>query len=73
MPPRSLRASKAGASVLPEAAQVAFLVDAAHLMAIKDPAMSAYLGRRALEVCRGDSHDLHGTPPPPPALCPTYN
>ena len=67
MPPRSLRASKAGASVLPEAAQVAFLVDAAHLMAVKAPAMSAYLGRRALEVCRRDDRTalMHASRPPP--------
>ena len=71
MPPRSLRASKAGASVLPEAAQVAFLVDAAHLVAVKDPAMSAYLGRRALEVCQGYfDGPLLEHPLPPTPLCP---
>ena len=71
MPPRSLRASKAGAGVLPEAAQVAFLVDAAHLMAVKAPAMSAYLGRRALEVRQ--RHNLylsHPSIPTRPPLSP---
>ena len=68
MPPRSLRTSKAVTRVLPEAAQVAFLVDAAHLMSVKAPAMAAYLGRRALEV----SADIRAVtlvtdklPPPP--------
>ena len=50
MPPRPLRASKATAQYLPEAAQVAFLLDAARLLAPDVPELSAYLGRRALEV-----------------------
>ena len=70
MPPRALRASRSVTAVLPEAAQVAFLVDAAHLMTVKAPAMAAYLGRRALVVCRVAiqkySFTVHETPLHPP-------
>ncbi len=51
MPPESVRpSSRKAAQVLPEVAKVAFLLEAAHMLSDKAPAVSRQLGKRVLQA-----------------------
>lgn len=56
MPPRPLRAvTKKGAAALPQHAKFGFLSDASRIVADQSLELAMHLGRRALQVKRGDA------------------